>query len=465
MAVNINVSFTDYTVDAHKQPFTLAPGETNSNTTSLLLTGQGTPNYSQSINNNFVHLLENFAGPTPPPHATVGQIWYNSTAKEVQVLTNISMAGSARSETWIPVSSNIHIATTPPTYTSRLWYDTTDALASNHQLKIYNQLSASWQPVTKQWMVVGATAPTNNTVLWYNTSHADSTKHEVYVYNTARALWVPVVSHDAAMLTGTVPDARLTTSNIGGNVATSTLAAAATKLNTARTISFSGAVVTASATFDGTANIGFNVTQLDANALTAGTVPIAQLGSSGTRASGFYLAGNNTWTAMPYIPDAYTKTESNGLLAVKLNRDSITQAGFASNDVNFPFFRRESDNGVYYLQPRLGYTPQPLLGYTPAAVSSTLGGYGITNAYTKAEVDWLLGNSASVLQPNGDNFRFLAGTRSMTLPAGGTWCYQVMGYWLSGEGYTATGGVAAGGTVIASGWPGSIYGFAWRWKW
>lgn len=44
-------------------------------------------------------------------------------------------------------------------------------------------------------------------------------------------------------------------------------------------------------------------------------------------------------------------------LAGKITRDAILTAGFAGNDVNLPYFCRESDGVVYYLQRRLGYTP------------------------------------------------------------------------------------------------------------
>lgn len=43
--------------------------------------------------------------------------------------------------------------------------------------------------------------------------------------------------------------------------------------------------------------------------------------------------------------------------ATKVTADAIIHAGFAGNDVTLPYFRRISDNNVYYLQPRLGFTP------------------------------------------------------------------------------------------------------------
>lgn len=46
--------------------------------TSLLLYGQYVPNYGEQIQENFVHLLENFCGPTPPTNAVEGQLWYDT---------------------------------------------------------------------------------------------------------------------------------------------------------------------------------------------------------------------------------------------------------------------------------------------------------------------------------------------------------------------------------------------------
>lgn len=460
MAVDINIHYTDPTSDARKQPFTLVPGETNTSVTSLTLLGQGTPNYSTVISQNFLHILENFASATPPSNGTIGQMWYNSTAKEMRMLTAITGGTTgARQETWAPVGANIVTSATAPTDLTRLWYDTSDALASNHQLKIYNTTASAWQPVTKQWLVVGTTAPTNTTVLWYNTSSSNATNHELYVYDTSTSAWRTVVSHNASLLTGSVPDSVLTTSNIGGNAATATTAVSATsattatKLATARTISISGAG-TASASFDGSAAITLNLATINASVLT-GTVPVTSLGDSGTRAAGYYLAGNNVWTALPAVPDSYTKTQTDTLLALRPLADSITYVGLASGLAANPYMRKSSDSSIVYLQPKLTYTPAP--------VASTLAGYGITDAYTMAQVNALI-PPAGVLAPNGTNFIAVAqNSTSYTIPAGGTWCYSIMSWWKSGQGNIYACGVAAGGTTItfnANSY--TIYGWCWR---
>lgn len=420
MAVNINVHYTDKSSDPNKQPFTLVPGEVNSSETSLVLSGQGAANYSTNVNENFLHMLENFASATPPLHATVGQLWYNTgTERELRVLASIGVNGSGqRVDNWVPVGNNVAIGSGPPTSTSRLWYDMSDGSPLNHTLKTFNTVSGVWQQVTPISMVQQPTPPATAKTLWYNTSNPDATKHELHVWNVARGNWFPVISHDAGLLTGLVPNATLVAASIGGNAATATtagfatsaaLAGAAVGLQTGRVFSITGAATAAGVGFDGQQNVTLNVSALNASFLNAGTVPVARIGDAGPRAPGYYLSGNNVWTALPYIPDSYTKAESNSLLDARAWRDSITYVGMAGNDPNLPYMRRASDNGVYYLQPRLGYTPAP--------ISNTLAGYGIVDAYTKAEVNSLIpamppgntgviGASGWTRLPNGLTFQW-----------------------------------------------------------
>ncbi|RMS27785.1 phage tail protein [Pseudomonas syringae] len=56
------------------------------------------------------------------------------------------------------------------------------------------------------------------------------------------------------------------------------------------------------------------------------------------------------------IADAYTKAETDLRDAQRPLADSITNIGFAGNNVNLPYMRRLSDGAVYHLQPRLGFT-------------------------------------------------------------------------------------------------------------
>lgn len=379
------IDFTDISVDpTHKQRFSIAPGELNTTSTSLKLPGAGYAPYGEPILEDILHILENFASSVSPKNPTVGQLWFDTTEKLLKVLNSIDTVGSTVTYNWVRVANNTTISPTQPTDLSQLWYDTSSPIPANHTLKIYNVASSSWQPVIPPAVVRSNTAPTTTSSLWYNTSNNNAALHELYAYNPVTSTWVPATSHQASLIVGNILDANLTVSNIGGNAATATLATLATqavRLQTGRTIGLSNGA-TGSAVFDGTANLNINVTALNANTLSAGTVPVARLGTSGTRAAGYYLAGNNVWSPMPVMIDAYTKTQTDTLLNAKVRRDNITDAGFAFNNTDLPYFRRESDNGIYYLQPRLGYTPAP--------VSNTLAGYGIVDAYTKAEVNSLI---------------------------------------------------------------------------
>ncbi|WP_122516784.1 phage tail protein [Pseudomonas viridiflava] len=125
------------------------------------------------------------------------------------------------------------------------------------------------------------------------------------------------------------------------------------------------------------------------------------------------------------ITDAYTKAETDARDIQRPIGDSITHVGFAADDPASPYMRRKGDAAVYFLQPKIPYTPVQQgtgvgqlsntikIGYsqagrvkltvdnndfgtiwtsgsfdpaTKANVGTTLFSYGITDAYTKAEV-------------------------------------------------------------------------------
>lgn len=73
-----------YTIDRYQSnnlqpgwPVTIPEGSINATSTSLRLPGRGIPNYGEMIAENFVHILENFAGPEQPLNPIIGQIWYD----------------------------------------------------------------------------------------------------------------------------------------------------------------------------------------------------------------------------------------------------------------------------------------------------------------------------------------------------------------------------------------------------
>jgi len=93
-------------------------------TTSLGLVGRNYVGYGETQNENFVHLLENFANTAPPSRPLAGQIWFNTTDD-----TAYAYDGS----NWNPIgSATVSISAPPNTNSGALWLKTPD-----NQLYVY----------------------------------------------------------------------------------------------------------------------------------------------------------------------------------------------------------------------------------------------------------------------------------------------------------------------------------------
>jgi hypothetical protein len=79
---------------AQKQsPINVPAGSVVSDAASIRFTGKGASNYGKIQQENQLRLLENFAGPTPPDYATVGQTWYNTTDDTLKVCVSTEPFG------------------------------------------------------------------------------------------------------------------------------------------------------------------------------------------------------------------------------------------------------------------------------------------------------------------------------------------------------------------------------------
>jgi hypothetical protein len=123
----------------------------NNYSTSLDLVGSGYTNYGLPTAQNFLKLLENFAGPTPPIHPIKCQLWYDTTGTNARPVLRINN-GSSTVARW-PSANGIYQQSVDPAdpdpnvsvYSSiivdgDIWVDTV-----NNQLKI--RYDSGWTTV------------------------------------------------------------------------------------------------------------------------------------------------------------------------------------------------------------------------------------------------------------------------------------------------------------------------------
>ena len=115
-----------YQVDKFNGTFLVSVGDgTIDTTTDLRFVGKNYTGYGEVQNENFLHLLENFANTTAPPKVIAGQIWYDSGNKKLKFYDGSKFR----------IASGAEIGTTAPSglTTGDFWWDT-----SSQQLKTWN---------------------------------------------------------------------------------------------------------------------------------------------------------------------------------------------------------------------------------------------------------------------------------------------------------------------------------------
>lgn len=93
-------------------------------TTDLRFIGKNYAGYGEVQNENFLHLMENFANTTPPPKVITGQIWYDSGLKKLKYYdgSKFKIAGGAEVSATAPSGLAV----------GEFWWDSTAK-----QLKVY----------------------------------------------------------------------------------------------------------------------------------------------------------------------------------------------------------------------------------------------------------------------------------------------------------------------------------------
>lgn len=106
-----------YRVDRYNGTFLVSVEDgTVDTTTDLRFLGKNYAGYGEVQNENFLHLLENFANTTAPPKAISGQIWFDSGTKKLKFYDGSKFRTAGGAE----------IGSTPPSglTTGDFWFDT-----------------------------------------------------------------------------------------------------------------------------------------------------------------------------------------------------------------------------------------------------------------------------------------------------------------------------------------------------
>ena len=155
---------------------TVADGTVDINYTSLSLIGKNFAGYGQIMNENWVHLLENFSNAAEPTNPLVGQLWYDAGAKIMKVRTPTGTWKTIGSATASPKNSP-----PPNPIVGDQWWVTDD-----EQLKAWS--GTEWKLIGPLWSagegLTGAIPDTLRDVIG-----DDHVVILFYVNNTVVSLW------------------------------------------------------------------------------------------------------------------------------------------------------------------------------------------------------------------------------------------------------------------------------------
>lgn len=121
--------------DTEKLPITILDGEIDT-TLDIGLIGRNTKGFGEQLNENFLHLLENFAAPTPPTRPIEGELWFDNA-------NNILMQYTT-TNTWKPVSGTKTEPRDPVTGAGEI---AGDIWVNTASLQIFIYLNSEWIPL------------------------------------------------------------------------------------------------------------------------------------------------------------------------------------------------------------------------------------------------------------------------------------------------------------------------------
>lgn len=187
--------------------------------TSLLVFGKGHPEYGERVNENILHILENFSGSTEPKNPVSGQLWYErfivirvgsnfyewtdgvgwgvsftltaATLPDPGSVLNGAYALDLSDDLWLAVNDPSHPLS--PTWLPRVFEDRTGAIGSllpRKVLKIYT--GTEWKVANS--IQVSETSPTDPTTgdLWYNSAIPQLEVYNGSAFVSVAELYLPL---------------------------------------------------------------------------------------------------------------------------------------------------------------------------------------------------------------------------------------------------------------------------------
>ena len=280
---------------------TLETGTENTSATSVILLGAGFPAYGLQQNENFVHILENFANSTAPDNPIPGQLWFNTSQNILYQRTLINTWQAIATEDYVqsqkisPVFTGAPQAPTYPVGTASNILATTGFVA--------NTLAATnYAPINSPAFTGTPTAPTISS----SVSNTQIATTEYVVNRINRTDLSPYALKDSPAFTG-VPTAP--TAAAGTN--TTQLATTAFTTSLFNNIDLAPYAPKASPTFTGvpaapTAPNTTSTTQLATTAFVQNVVGDVDLSPYAPKAS-------PTFTGTPQAPTPLPSSNTNQL--------------------------------------------------------------------------------------------------------------------------------------------------------
>lgn len=89
------MSYNIFNTSDKQEPFIVVNDGEFDTSRSLTMIGKNSVNFGTALNENFLHLLENFASYNSPTNPVIGQLWYDTTEKRLKVYDGINFSSAA----------------------------------------------------------------------------------------------------------------------------------------------------------------------------------------------------------------------------------------------------------------------------------------------------------------------------------------------------------------------------------